>query len=55
MSGRGMNKLERLRLAPGGFGPRQGGGFNDPRGRRAFDAWLDATRHERERAAHDQA
>lgn len=39
---------ERARLSPGGFGPRYGGGRNDPRGRAAFDAWLEATRLERE-------
>lgn len=45
-----LNQSERLALSPGGFHRRHDMRRNDPRGRRAFDAWLSATRDEREGA-----
>ena len=48
MNRRALTSGERCRIGGGGFGPRYGGGRNDPRTRAAFDAWLERTRPERE-------
>lgn len=47
---RALTQGERVALAPGGFHRRHDMRRNDPRGRAAFDAWLEATRAAREGA-----
>jgi hypothetical protein len=39
-----LTKEERIILSPGGFSRRDGFRINNPRTRRAFDAWLEATK-----------
>ena len=45
-----LTRTERIALGPGGFHGAHNMRRNNPRTRFAFDAWLDSTRADRDRA-----